>query len=171
MMRLNRPWFGPKKMGIRRSTGRRSPLTGRLERNLIRGIVICTVILVVFQIFTFTDPVDFYLKIAGDIDSPAFKYDEYVEQDVLTGEQGKKVSLNFQVEPDSAVVVKQNDKTIGILSNNTNLDVQPGTVYLDATHIPYPVTVNITLNDKKHRLQLNGDIKSFNIELKTKESS
>lgn len=167
MMRLNRPRFGPKKMGTRRWTSRRSSLTGRLEKNLIRGMVICTVILVVFQIFTFTDPVEFYLKIAGDIDSPAFKYDEYVDQNVLKDEQGKTISLNFQVEPESAVVVKQNDKTIGVLSNDINLDVQAGTVYLDATHIPYPVAVDITINNKKHRLQLNGDIKSFNIELKS----
>jgi len=147
-----------------------TPLFG-LERKLIRVMVICTVLLSIFQITTVTDPVDFYLKIAGDIDSPAFKYDQYVNDNPSIGQQEKTIRLCFSVHPESAVFVLQNEKNIGTIEKDTELDVAPGTVVLDARHIPYPVVVDVVLNEKKHQIELNGDMKSFEITFKSNASS
>ncbi|NLI91733.1 MAG: hypothetical protein GX434_05850 [Peptococcaceae bacterium] len=132
-------------------------------------MVLSVVVLALFQISTVTDPVSFYLKIAGEIDSPAFKYDQYIN---TADEQGKKtITLYFTVNPESSVIVKQNENVVGIIKNETKMNVEPGTVQLDARHIHQPVTVDIIVNDKKHSIQLNGNIKSFDVQLRSSSAS
>ncbi len=170
MMRLKRPIRWNPKTTSSPYRKVKSMMMNRMESSLIRVMVLCTVLLVVFQMTTITDPIDFYLKVAGEIDSPAFKYDEYADQKNING-QSQNVSLYFLVDPDSLVVVKQNDKEIGMIKNETQLNVSPGTVYLDATDIPYPVVVEIVLNEKRYRVELDGDIKSFDLQLRERSTS
>lgn len=133
----------------------------RLESTLLRVMILGTILLAVFQFNTITDPVDFYLKIASDLDSPAFKYDEYLAED--NNRKDKLISLDFQAEPVSSVLVKQNNEVIGEIGNGVKLQVEPGTVTLDATQVRHPVTVYVILNQKSHMIELNQDAKSFNI--------
>ena len=142
---------------------RRVSFIGRIEKSVIRIMMICAVLLSLFQLKSITDPVEFYFKIAGEIDSPAFKYSQY-------GEQNKKISLYFSADPEGQVLVKQNDQTIGIIGKGINIEVDSGTVYLDASAVAYPVTVNIIYNGKSYPLELNGNIKSFDIQIKSSGS-
>lgn len=156
----------------RTAANRRFSLMNGLERTLLRAMVFCAVLLAVFQLRSVTDPVDFYLKVAGDFDTPAFKYEQYADdQQISTSRNSKTISLYFQTEPESSVMVKQNEKTLGIIGKGVTLEVEPGTVYLDATHLVYPVTVQIVLNEKSHHLELNSDMKSFDIQFKANSSS
>jgi len=139
------------------------PLSKRLEKTAIRILIALTVILVLFQIKTITDPVDFYLRLAGDIDAPAYKYNQYAEQN-------RKISLYLNCEPTGPVVVKQNDRILGLINDGLNVDVESGPVTLDASGIPYPLTVNIVYNEKNYQVLLNQEEKSFTVALKPKDS-
>ncbi|NLM22022.1 MAG: hypothetical protein GX207_09820 [Peptococcaceae bacterium] len=140
--------------------GYRSSLLKKIEKVIIRVAIACTVLLALFQLRFITDPVEFYLKIAGDIDTPAFKYSQYVAED-------KTVTLYFNTNPDSPVLVKQNGEILGVIGQGLEIKVKQGTVDLDASGIPYPVTVDIIYNEKKHSLNLHGNIKSFTLEVKS----
>jgi len=135
----------------------------RAEKILIRAMVLGAVLLTLFQFRAIVDPVDFYLKIAGDIDSPAFRYEDYVNSEFQGSAVNKHFTLDFQAKPQSPVLVKQNDQILGIIGNGLSLEVEPGTVYLDATNINYPVTVYIKFNGETYQIELNGDEKSFQI--------
>ncbi|QHA00867.1 hypothetical protein [Dehalobacter restrictus] len=133
------------------------------EKTAIRIVAVCTVLLGLYQLKAFTDPVEFYLKFSGEIDAPAFKYSENANSG--------SISLSFEITPDSVVMVRQNDQDIGTIENGKSITVEPGTVVLDATGIPYPVTVNVILNSKTYSIELNGDVKSFDVKLKSAEAS
>jgi len=141
----------------------RESFLSKTEKTIIRAIIICLVLLTVFQLKSVTDPVEFYLKIAGDIDSPAFKYDQYVQQ-------SNKISVYFSSEPEAPVLVKQNEQILGTIGEGAEIKVESGTVCLDASNVPYPVVVNIICNGKNYSLRLESDKRSFTIELKTNES-
>jgi len=140
----------------------RSSMLEKIERTVIRLVIACTVLLALFQLRLITDPVDFYLKIAGDIDTPAFKYSQYVED--------KKITLYFSTNPVSPVLVKQNGQTLGVIGQGLEIKVEQGQVELDASEINYPVTVDIIYNEKMQSLNLHGDVKSFTVKLKTDQT-
>lgn len=170
-MRLNRFFFRAQAARTKPAK-RRFSLIDSLEKTLLRAMVFCAVLLAVFQLRSVTDPVDFYLKVAGDFDSPAFKYEQYTDNNQTSPAQNsRKISLYFQAEPESSVIVKQNGKTLGIIGTGVTIEVEPGTVSLDATNLGVPVTVQIVLNEKIHLVELNNEIKSFEIQLKANSSS
>lgn len=148
---------------------RRFSSLNSFERTIIRAMIFCTLLLAVFQLKSVKDPVDFYLAVAGDIDYPAFKYDYYENNGAA--KSNEKITLSFKVTPISEIKVKQNNIIIGTIGSNTSLEVEPGMVSLDATQIPYPVSVDIILNEKKYTIKLDGDIQSFNIEIKSSQST
>lgn len=161
--------IGAKSVKPRRRT---LSIAGRFENLLIKGMIICTVFLALFQMQSITNPVDFYLKIAGDIDTPAFNYDEYANEGTMdTGQNAKVIKIYFQAEPVSSVLVVQNGKTLGEVGSGISLYVQPGTVDLDATHLAYPVKVRMILNQKNYEVELNGNKKSIYIQLKSGSAS
>lgn len=140
----------------------------RAEKVLLRVMVLGAVLLALYQFRVIVDPVDFYLKIAGDIDSPAFRYEDYINSEnegstYRSSTADKYFTLDFQVKPQSPVLVKQNEQILGIIGNGLSVQVEPGTVYLDATSIDFPVTVFIGFNGETYQLELNGDEKSFQI--------
>jgi hypothetical protein len=149
---------------------RRVPLMEKLEKSLLRTMVLCAVVLAVFQLKSLTDPVDFYLNIMGKLDSPAFKYEEYITGGQSGPGETKTISLYLQSEPHSPVLVQQNDKTLGTIGKGLRVEVEPGTVYLDASHLSYPVTVEIILNEQSYYLELDSNIKSFDLGFKTNSS-
>jgi hypothetical protein len=146
-------------MRRKHSVYRSSFLLNRIEKTIIRAIIACAVLLTLSQLTSLTNPVDFYLKIAGDIDTPAFKYSQYADDT-------NKISLYFSTRPESPVLVKQNGETLGVIGKGKEIKVKRGAVDLDASDIAYPVTVDIIYNEKKYSIDLHGDIKSFQIEWK-----
>ncbi len=144
-----------------------SSSSGKAEKVLLRVMVLSAVLLAVFQMKAIIDPVDFYLKIAGDIDTPAFQYDQH-SGGAQSGDQTKHIALTFETEPENApVAVYQNDTQLGLISRNKAINVEAGTVTLDAAQISYPVTVRIILNHNTYTINLNGDRQSFEVQFKS----
>ncbi|KUO66369.1 MAG: hypothetical protein APF84_18265 [Gracilibacter sp. BRH_c7a] len=146
----------------------------RLEGRIIRIMVLGVVLLAVFQMKSVMNPVDFYLKFSGDIDAPAFKYQYYIDEGFKEDSKIiESVKLTFITIPEnSPVKVWQDDELVGIINKDTEgFDIQPGSVSLDATDIPYPVTVEIILNQTRYHLELDGDRKSFDVHLKSPAAS
>lgn len=156
-------------------SGRNSSPSGnslwrKIERRIIRLMVLAALVLAVFQLRVITDPVDFYLKVTGDIETPAFKYENYFDpanQDVQT------IELKFETYPaDAPVQIWQEQTLLGVISDKVNkYRVKPGKVTLNAEEIPYPVTVEIVLHKNRYRLELNGDCKTFDVLRKAPASS
>jgi hypothetical protein len=156
----------------RKATNQDFPVFKNFPRMLLRVMVLCTAILAVFQLRVITDPVDFYLKVAGDFDSPAFQYEQYLDENqTKVGQNSGIISLYFYAKPEGAVMVKQNEEVIGVIGAGTKIEVKPGTIYLDARQLAYPITVNIVLNEKSYQIDLNKDVKCFDIQFKSKSSS
>ncbi len=146
----------------------------RLEGRIIRIMVLSVVLLAVFQMKSVMNPVDFYLKFSGDIDAPAFKYQYYIDEAFKEDNKSiESIKLTFVTIPEnSPVKVWQNNKLVGIINQDAvNFEIQPGSVYLDATEIAYPVTVEIILNQTRYHLDLDGDSKSFDVQLKSPAAS
>ena len=159
---------------MRPSYNKRRSFLQRVESRIVRIIVLGVVLLAIFQIKSVTNPVDFYLRFGGDIDSPAFKYQYYIDEEFKEGSKSiAPVGLTFITIPEnSPVKVWQQDKLLGVVSKDMkNLEVEPGSVSLDATDISYPVTVEIILNQNRYRLDLDRDIKSFDVQLKSPAAS
>lgn len=156
-------------------SGRITPSSGnsfwrKFESRIIRLMVLAALLLAVFQLRVITDPVDFYLRIAGDIESPAFKYENYFDpasQDVQT------IELTFETYPaDAPVQIWQEETLVGVIDDKLNkFRVKPGQVTLNASEISYPVAVEIVLHRNRYRLELNSNSKTFNVELKAPASS
>ncbi|RNC28047.1 MAG: hypothetical protein AWM53_01977 [Candidatus Dichloromethanomonas elyunquensis] len=161
-MRLRKPFFLQKRRHYSSIPGKRLPVLDGFEKTLIRVMMLSVVALSLFQIISSTNPVSFYLKMAGEIDTPAF----YDIQDINTsGDQDKKtVTVSFTVNPESSVLVKENENVLGIIKKELKLHIVPGTVQLDARHIHQPVTVEMVVNEKKYSFSLNGDVKTFNVQ-------
>ncbi|MGI5901030.1 MAG: hypothetical protein ACOX7U_00975 [Desulfitobacteriia bacterium] len=145
----------------RRHSDRRVFRLGRIEKKVLRIIVVGFILLSLFQLKSLTDPVDFYLKVAGDFDTPAFKYSDYEE---------RKIDLYFQSQPEGPVLVKQNDRILGVIGPGLEVEVEPGIVFLDATAVDYPLVVDIFYNEKSQRIKLHGEEKSFEVRIKSKDS-
>ena len=163
-----------RRFNSRRPISRNGSLLQRFEGRIIRIMVLTFVLLAVFQTTTITDPVDFYLRFSGDIDAPAFKYNYYLDEESRhVSADNETVRLYFETDPNnSPVKIWQQEQLIGIINNDTkSFQIQPGTVSLDGTEILYPVTVEIILDQNRYRIDLNGDIKSFNLQLQPPASS
>ncbi|UWG99035.1 hypothetical protein LPY66_09690 [Dehalobacter sp. DCM] len=119
-------------------------------------MVVLTVLLGLFQLKAFTDPVAFYMKLSGELDTPAFKYND----------QSDTIKLLFRITPEADILLRQNDTDICVITDNKSANVLPGTVFLDATQVDYPVTVEIILNNKSYSIQMDSDIKSFEVNIK-----
>lgn len=150
---------------MHRKMSARSGYSTRLSpgKALIRVMALGAVLLAVFQFGTITDPVDFYLKIAGDIDYPAFQYEYLDGSETAAGVSNETIRLQLKAEPSAPVKILQNDKTLGLIGNGITLEVRQGKVTLDASMLSYPVKVEVILNEKSYYIYLKSDIKSFEI--------
>lgn len=160
----------PKPPFRKSSFNQRGSFLQRFESKVIRMIVIGVVLLTVFQMKSIINPVDFYLRFSGDIDAPAFKYHYYSNENTIPANNNiQTVKLILLTMPEnSPVKVWQQDQLLGIISKeNQDFEIMPGPVSLDATEISYPVTIEIILNQRRYRLDLDGDIKSFELNIKS----
>jgi hypothetical protein len=163
------PGKKPRYRSKRRTGGKRFSLASGMEKTLIRVMAFSVVVLALFQATTMTNPVNFYLKFAGDIDTPAFQYSQYATDAKAQGQ--KPITLYFSVSPESSVLVKQNENVLGVIQDEAQIDVLPGTIQLDARHIHQPVTVDVIVNNQKQSIRLNGDTKNVNIQVESNQAS
>ena len=135
----------------------RSPLN-RIEKTLIRLMTIAAVVLAIFQINSAGDPLDFYLKVAGNVEMPALAFSEDLQN---TG----TVEINLIVSPNSPIKIWQNDKVLEVITKeNTEIWVDKGTIFFDARNINYPIRVMVYYNEIREEIFLNNDVKSVKVE-------
>lgn len=110
----------------------------RGERWLIRGLVLASALLVLFQLGSAQDPVQFYLAMAQKVESPALP--------IGTESDGNQYSLTLKVTPSSAPVkLIQNDQIIAALNREetTEVKVTDGELIFDGRGIGQTVKVQI----------------------------
>jgi hypothetical protein len=121
------------------------------ERQLIRLIVLGSVILVIMQFSLAKEPVQFYLEMAQKIESPYIELNT-TEQAVTapaTSQTGSSVQtqlyqITLKATPNLPVRVLQNGKELGTLTKGEQvLKVQAGIIQLDAAKVKQPVQVQV----------------------------
>ncbi|MDD2234018.1 MAG: hypothetical protein PHZ11_04635 [Desulfitobacteriaceae bacterium] len=146
------------------------------ERQLIRLIVLGSVILVIVQFGLAREPVQFYLQMAREIESPYLELN-LTEQTVTapassqtdSTAQTRLYKITLKATPNSPVRVFQNDQELGILTKGElGLAVQAGIIRLDAGKVKQPIQVQvIKLDPRLSQPQLNrifycnGDIQEI----------
>lgn len=131
------------------------------ERQLIRVIILGTVILVIMQFSLAKDPVQFYLAMAQKVESPSI--DLNIEGQDSTLPTPQTAALTTAVSPNSARVwqitlkatpnmpvrVLQNGKVMGNLAKGEQVfSVQTGIIQLDATNVKQSVRVQALKRDQ-----------------------
>lgn len=140
-----------------------------LQKGLIRLMVIMAVCLAVYQLKAATNPVDFYLQVAGSIEEPAMSFSRDLSRLQETQPQAESaeplsaVDMLFSVTPYAPVKVLQEDKLLGVIDFQTTIPVKPGTLVLDARGISYPVSVRLDVEDKNYSIELNNEVKKISI--------
>ncbi|MFZ3102915.1 MAG: hypothetical protein WA131_06515 [Desulfitobacteriaceae bacterium] len=142
---------------------RRRSLTMRInqflqdgERQLIRVIILGSVILVIMQLSLAKDPVQFYLAMAQKVESPSIDLNTARQASTLPTPQTPAVttavSLNsarvwqitLKATPNMPVRVLQNGKVLGNLAKGEQVfALQTGIVQLDATNVKQSVRVQV----------------------------
>ena len=116
-----------------------SELFQRGERWLIRGLILASVALVVFQLGSAGDPVQLYLAMAEKVESPAIP--------VGSGFDTEQYTVTFRVSPAAPVKLIQNDQIIASLDQDQTVSVSEGLLILDARGIKEKVTVQVLETD------------------------
>lgn len=157
---------------------RRSVLNGffeRGERQLIRVLILASVLLVIVQLSLVKDPVQFYLAVAQKVESPSLDITDASpeKQDVpagpATASQAETWLLTLKTAPAAAVRVWQEGKVIAVLgAEEKQVKVRAGVLQLDARNIDGAVRVQVIKRDSRlheprlnQTLVLNKDIQSM----------
>lgn len=131
------------------------------ERQLIRLIIVGSVILVIMQFGLAKDPVQFYLAMAQEVESPALEVNSSEQAVTLpasspvssqTGSsaQTQLYQITLKATPNLPVRVLQNGKELGTLTKGEQvLKVQAGIIQLDATKVKQAVQVQVLKIDPK----------------------
>ena len=115
------------------------------ERRVIRIMVLASVLLVVMQLSVARDPVQFYMSVAGKVESPPL---DYSAPAALNG-SGKTMSLTVKASPAAPLRVVQNGKVLGSLDRGVQqVSVQAGKLELDGSSLSAPVRVELNMNNQ-----------------------
>ncbi len=116
-------------------------LMQRGERRLIRVMVLASVILVLMQLSTLRDPLDFYMEIAAKVEEPPLELPALAEK-------RDTWQLTLKATPAAAVRVLQNGKVIATLVNGEQqITVEPGQIQLDGRGLPQIIQVQVIRKD------------------------
>ncbi len=131
------------------------------ERQLIRVIILGSVILVIMQLSLAKDPVQFYLAMAQKVESPSIDLNIAGQQSTLPTPQTPAVTtavspnsvrvwqITLKATPNMSVRVLQNGKVLGTLSKGEQVfSVQTGIVQLDASNVKQSVRVQVVKRDQ-----------------------
>lgn len=163
-MRLTNQFFRRSRLPGKRRIYSEGRLLSRMERSIIRVMVILAVLLGVFQLKAAKDPLDFYFQVTGYVEAPALKFDS----ELNSVKENEYFEVSFDVVPYAPVKVWQDDELLGVIAQNQNkFKLHPGTVILDAREIVYPVYVEFYTRGKKQHLTLNKNIKSIILDVTT----
>lgn len=150
------------------------------ERQLIRLIILGSVILVIMQFGLAKDPVQFYLAMAQKTESPYIELNTSQQAVTMpasspasfqTGSsaQTQLYQITLRATPNLPVRVLQNGKELGTLTKGEQVfKVRAGIIQLDATKVKQPVQVQVIKLDPRlsqpqlNRIfYLNGDIQEI----------
>jgi hypothetical protein len=134
------------------------------EQQLIRIIVLGSAVLVIMQFALVRDPVQFYLAMSQETESPYIDLDTSQQTATLpasspTGSsaQTQLYQITLKATPNLPVRVLQNGKELGSFTKGEQVfKVQAGIIQLDASKVKQPVQVQVlTLDPKLSQPQLN----------------
>lgn len=113
----------------------------RLERRIIRVLVLASVLLVLVQFALFTNPLDFYFKMTAKIEESP------LEIPVLA-EPRQSWQLTLRATPAAPVRILQNGIVLGTLANGEKqITVEAGQIQLDGRGLSQPIQVQVIDQD------------------------
>lgn len=127
----------------------------RMERGVIRLLVLASVLLVLVQmgLGIAKDPVDFYIGMAQKVEAPAM---EITPVGALTTElpsnemNSKTWKITLKATPATPIRVLQNGRLLGTLARGElEVPVQAGSIQLDGTNVSQIVRVQVLKKDSE----------------------
>jgi len=119
----------------------------RIERILIRTMILASVLLVVVQLGLAQDPVDFYLATAAKIESPPLDIPTLDNSEITTG---RIYAVLFKAAPKAPVKIWQDGILLGDLSQGEKLvKVSAGEVILDGRGLEPVIRIQIVPQDAR----------------------
>jgi hypothetical protein len=126
----------------------------RLERSIIRVLIIASVLLVLVQmgLGLAKDPVDFYISVAQKVEAPSMDLapvsSTVTPDNKLENTSNKTWKLTLKASPAAPVRVLQNGRVLGTLTRGElEIPVQAGTLQLDGTNTSQIVRVQVVKKD------------------------
>jgi len=113
----------------------------RAEGKIIRVMVLASVILVVMQLGSLKDPVDFYKAIAAKVEAPPLELPALA----VTHQTWQ---LTLKATPAAPIRVLQNGKVLGTLTNGEQqMTVESGQIQLDGRGLSQIIQVQVVNKD------------------------
>lgn len=120
----------------------------RGERRIIRVMVIASVLLVLMQLGTMRDPVEFYVAMATKVENQSLDLPPLAEQTLADSLNTWNVTL--KAIPAAPVRIVQNGTVIATLANGEQqITVQSGNFQLDAVGISQSIQVQVLKKDPR----------------------
>lgn len=110
----------------------------RLEGWIIRGLILGTLLLVIVQYGMSKDPVEFYLAMAGKVESPAIEVNGYLKDDEPV------YTVRLKAVPAAPVNIVQNGQIIASLGKGeVNIPLSADAFILDGRGVSQAVSIQI----------------------------
>lgn len=123
-------------------------VVGRVEKMLIRALILASLVLVIAQMGLARNPLDFYLTMAAKVENTPLDVAASALTEQPADEQGYMLVL--KAVPQAAVRVWQNGQLVGDLSQGTfEAQVLKGQILLDGRTISKTVRVQVVQKDKR----------------------
>lgn len=117
----------------------------RGERQIIRVMVLASVLLLLMQLSAVRDPLDFYMSVAAKVEAPPIELPALAKSEI---EQANTWKITLKATPNAPVRVVQNGTVIANLANGEQqIVVQAGQIQLDGIGIDQTIKIQVTKKD------------------------
>ncbi|MDR3543783.1 MAG: hypothetical protein P4L69_22945 [Desulfosporosinus sp.] len=139
------------------------------ERQIIRGMVLASVLLILMQLSVVRDPLQFYMAVTSKVEAPPLELPSLA--DLTLSEPVKTWQVTLKATPAAPVRVLQSGKVIATLAKGEQqIMIQSGQIQLDGTGVSQTIRVQVIKKDAQlleprlnQLVLLEGNIKNVTV--------
>lgn len=136
----------------------------RAEGKIIRVMVLASVILVLMQLGSLKDPLEFYMSVAAKVEAPPLELPALAQSN-------QTWQLTLKATPAAPIRVLQNGKVLGTLNNGEQtITVETGQIQLDGRGLSQIIQVQVINKDSQlveprnnYTLVIQGNVQNLTV--------
>ncbi|HZK54513.1 MAG TPA: hypothetical protein VFC84_10015 [Desulfosporosinus sp.] len=136
----------------------------RAEGKIIRVMVLASVILVLMQLGSLKDPLEFYMSVAAKVEAPPLELPALAQSN-------QTWQLTLKATPAAPIRVLQNGKVLGTLNNGEQtMTVETGQIQLDGRGLSQIIQVQVINKDTQlveprnnYTLVIQGNVQNLTV--------